>query len=79
VVKLERGRDVSWLELIKLEMLPVLRLFWLGVEVATDWREVAGEEVTAGTHLPPLPLSADCTHAYDDGWWWKPHVGPGST
>lgn len=47
MVKLERGRDVSWLELIKLEMLPVLRLFWLGVEVATDWREVAGEEVTA--------------------------------
>jgi len=36
VVKLDRGRDVSWPELSKLDMLPVLRLVWLGLEVDTE-------------------------------------------
>jgi len=50
VVRLDKGRDVSWPELIRLEMLPVLKLFWLGLEVETEWSDLVGEEVTPGKH-----------------------------
>jgi len=51
VVRLDKGRDVSWPELIRLEMLPVLKLFWLGLEVETEWSDLVGEEVTPALHL----------------------------
>jgi len=66
VVRLERGREVSWPELSRLEMLPVLRLFWLGLEVETEVRDLVGEELRPALHPPPL--SAGCTHAYGEGW-----------
>ena len=49
VVRLERGMEVSWPELRRLQMLPVLRLVWLGLEVETEVRDLVGEELTPGT------------------------------
>ena len=49
MVRLDRGREVSWPELRRLEMLPVLRLVWLGLEVETEVRDLVGEELTPVT------------------------------
>ena len=49
MVRLERGIEVSWPELRRLQMLPVLRLVWLGLEVETEVRDLVGEELTPGT------------------------------
>ena len=49
MVRLDRGREVSWPELRRLEMLPVLRLVWLGLEVETEVRDLVGEELTPAT------------------------------